>query len=106
MPRRNMFFTVKALQAQRKKEERISALQPRFSSGSVWIPQDAGEWWEELKNEMLAFPHGIHDDLLDSLAYVEQIAVSPIKRRAQLKNNLYAGQMRSYRRDGLWNAKK
>ena len=92
MPHRNMFFTVKALQAQRKKEERISALQPRFSSGSVWIPRDAGDWWDELKGEMLAFPNGIHDDLLDSLAYVEQIAVTPIKRRAKFKN-LYAGAM-------------
>ena len=81
------------LQAQRKKEERISALQPRFSSGSVWIPQDAGDWWVELKGEMLAFPNGIHDDLLDSLAYVEQIAVTPIKRTARLRNNLYAGSM-------------
>ena len=93
MPHRNMFFTVTALQAQRKKEERISALQPRFSSGSVWVPRDAGDWWEELKGEMLAFPNGIHDDLLDSLAYVEQIAVSPIKRRARLRSNIYAGSM-------------
>ena len=93
MPHRNMFFTVTALQAQRKKEERISALQPRFSSGSVWIPQDAGDWWVELKGEMLAFPNGIHDDLLDSLAYVEQIAVTPVKRTARLRSNLYAGSM-------------
>ncbi len=71
MPKRNMFFTIKALQAQRKKEERISALQPRFSTGSVWIPEDAKEWWNELKSEMLAFPNGVHDDLVDALAYVE-----------------------------------
>ena len=91
MPRRNMFFTITQLRAQRKKEERISALQPRFSTGSVWIPENAGDWWEELKGEMLAFPHGVHDDLLDSLAYVEQIAVTPIKKNARFKNNIYAG---------------
>ena len=93
MPRRNMFFTITQLKAQRKKEERISALQPRFSSGSVWVPENAGDWWTELKGEMLAFPHGVHDDLLDSLAYVEQIAVTPIKRKFNLKNPIYAGAM-------------
>ena len=93
MPRRNTFFTIKALQAQRKKEERISALQPRFSAGSIWIPEDAKEWWEELKGEMLSFPHGVHDDLLDALAYVEQIAVTPVKRKHRVKSNLYAGSM-------------
>jgi predicted phage terminase large subunit-like protein len=93
MPKRNMFFTITQLRAQRKKEERISAIQPRFSSGSVWIPDDAGDWWEELKGEMLAFPHGVHDDLLDALAYIEQIAVTPLKRNSRITNNLYAGSM-------------
>lgn len=88
-----MFFTITQLRAQRKKEERISALQPRFSSGSVWVPENAGEWWTELKGEMLAFPHGVHDDLLDALAYIEQLAVVPIKRKFTLKNPIYAGAM-------------
>ena len=93
MPKRNMFFTVTQLKAQRRKEERISALQPRFTSGSIWIPENAGDWWEELQSEMLAFPNGIHDDLLDALAYVEQISETPIKRRGNFVNSLYAGQM-------------
>ena len=93
MPKRNMFFSISPLQAQRKKEERIAALQPRFSAGAVWVPEDAGAWWAELKGEMLAFPNGVHDDLLDSLAYIEQLAVTPMKRRTRLKNNGYAGSM-------------
>jgi len=59
----------------------------------VWIPQSAGDWWEELKGEMLAFPHGVHDDLLDALAYIEQIAVTPMRRNQRFKNNLYAGEL-------------
>lgn len=93
MPRRNMFFTITQLKAQRRKEERISALQPRFSSGAVWVPERAGDWWTELMSEMLAFPNGIHDDLLDALAYVEQISVTPIKRKINFNNSLYAGAM-------------
>ena len=42
---------------------------------------------------MLSFPHGVHDDLLDALAYVEQIAVTPVKRKHRVKGNLYAGSM-------------
>ena len=93
MPHRNMFFTITQLQASRRKEERISAIQPKFTSGSVWVPVDAGDWWDELKGEMLAFPHGVHDDLLDALAYIEQISVSPLKRNVKMKTNLYAGSM-------------
>ena len=93
MPRRNMFFNITQLQAQRKKEERISSLQPRFSAGAVWVPEGHHDWWDELKGEMIAFPHGIHDDLLDSLAYIEQIAVSPMKRSSRIKTNYYAGSM-------------
>lgn len=88
-----MFFTVTQLKAQRRKEERISALQPRFTSGSVWVPENAKDWWTELQSEMLAFPNGIHDDLLDALAYVEQISETPIKRRGSFVNSLYAGAM-------------
>lgn len=93
MPKRNMFFTVTQLKAQRRKEERISALQPRFTAGSVWVPENAGDWWTELMGEMLAFPNGIHDDLLDALAYVEQISVTPVKKKYMFNNTLYAGAM-------------
>ena len=93
MPRRNMFFTITQLKAQRRKEERISALQPRFSAGAIWTPRDAGEWWRETKSELLAFPHSLHDDLIDALAYTEQIAISPTKRSTKFKGNYYAGSM-------------
>lgn len=93
MPRRNMFFTIEQLRAARRKEERIAALQPRFAAGAIWRPTDAGAWWEEMKGELLAFPNGIHDDLIDSLAYVEQIAVSPVKRSTRNFHNSYAGSM-------------
>lgn len=43
--------------------------------------------------EMLAFPNGIHDDLLDALAYVEQISVTPVKKKYAFNNTLYAGAM-------------
>ena len=80
MPRRNIFFTVKDLVASGKKELRIETLQPRFAVGSVWFPKGA-PWVTELESQLLAFPTGVHDDLPDALAYIEQIALPPPKRR-------------------------
>ena len=76
MPKRNQWFTVKELLAEKKKELRIQALQPRFVSGTVWFPMGA-KFLTELESELLAFPRSLHDDLLDALAYVDQIALPP-----------------------------
>ena len=77
MPRRNVFFTVKPLIAGAKKEQRIDVLQPRMAVGGIWFPAGAG-WLEEMEGELLSFPTGAHDDLIDALAYVEQIADAPV----------------------------
>lgn len=73
---RNVFFRTKELEAEKKKELRISALSARFASGTVWFPRQA-PWLAELESELLAFPKGKHDDLIDALAYIEQIAQPP-----------------------------
>lgn len=77
MPRRNIFFNVVPLIAGAKKEQRIDVLQPRFAVGSVWFPVGAA-WLQEMEGELLAFPTGQHDDLIDALAYAEQIASAPV----------------------------
>lgn len=80
MPRRNIFFTIKPLIAAGKKELRIDAMQTRFAVGSVWF-SSGGAWVPEMEAQLLAFPTGKHDDLIDSLAYVDQIALPPAKKR-------------------------
>lgn len=78
MPERGIFFRSKGLIAERRKELRIEMLAPRFSAGTVWFPKGAG-FLTELEGELLKFPTGIHDDLIDALAYVEQLALVPGK---------------------------
>ena len=51
-------------------------LAPRFATGTIWFPLGAG-FLTELEGELLKFPTGIHDDLIDALAYVEQLALVP-----------------------------
>lgn len=77
MPKRNIWFTVKDLMAQNKKELRISNLQPRFKAHTVWFPMGAN-FLTELESELLSFPKGLHDDLADALAYIDQIAIPPV----------------------------
>ena len=76
MPERGIFFRSRGLIAERRKELRIEMLGPRFSTGTVWFPKGAG-FLTELEGELLKFPTGIHDDLIDALAYVEQLALVP-----------------------------
>ena len=85
MSRRNIFFNVIPLEhaKQGSKLERIKMLQPRFRAHTVWFPDEA-DWLWEMKTEMAGITSTEikceHDDLIDSLAMVEQVAVAPMNR--------------------------
>ena len=76
MPKRGTFFRIQPLKAEKKKELRIDAIQPRFAVGTVWFKKDAA-WLDKIETELLAYPHGAHDDVIDALAYMEQMANEP-----------------------------
>ncbi len=56
------------------KMARGRVLQGRMQQGMVSFNQDA-EWYETVRNEMLRFPAGVHDDCVDSMAWMAQMAV-------------------------------
>ncbi|MBR0258062.1 MAG: phage terminase large subunit [Synergistaceae bacterium] len=76
MPSRGVFFRVEPLKAEKKKELRIDTLQPRFAVGTVWFKSRA-VWLSELESELLSYPNGARDDVIDALAYVEQMSTKP-----------------------------
>lgn len=83
MKRRNQFFNVVPLKhGGIRKEERIRTLQPRFSAHQIYFP-DKAPWMAEMESELLSFTmqgmRGLHDDLLDVLAYFEQFVRKPYK---------------------------
>ena len=80
MPKRGIFFRITPLKAEKKKELRIDTLQPRFAVGTVWFKAGAA-WREKIESELLAYPNGAHDDVIDALAYVEQVANEPYQTR-------------------------
>ena len=60
----------------RKKTERVIwSLQGRFEWGKITLNED--EDWEDFKDEYLMFPTPqVHDDLLDALSYIDQLAIT------------------------------
>lgn len=82
MPQRGIFFRITPLKAEKKKELRIEAVQPRFAVGTVWFKSGA-VWLPEIESELLAYPHGVHDDVIDALAYIGQMASIPYAYRRE-----------------------
>lgn len=60
----------------KKKTERVIwALQGRFEHGKVVLNEE--EDWDHFRDEFVMFPTtGVHDDLLDALSYIDQLAVT------------------------------
>ncbi len=61
---------------QRKTERIMWALQGRFQNGKI-VMLDDQEWNKPLTDQLLDFPNPMaHDDLVDSLAYIDQISAA------------------------------
>jgi predicted phage terminase large subunit-like protein len=77
MRKHNVYFHITDLtHGNKKKTERIAwALQGRFEHGRIILNEE--ENWRELVDQLLLFPTAnVHDDLVDALAYVDQLATT------------------------------
>ena len=77
MRQHNTFAHIQTLtHGNKKKADRIIwALQGRMEHGKVILNED--EDWSDFEDQLLMFPtKGVHDDLVDALAYVEQLALN------------------------------
>lgn len=71
---RKFYPRIQVLPPLTDKEVRASPLKGRMQAGMVSF-NDKGDWYEPCRNEMLRFPAGVHDDRVDSAAWVAQIAI-------------------------------
>jgi len=77
MRRLGVYFTPQPVtHGGQKKTERITwALQGRFEKGRITLKKD--HWNRKFIDQLLDFPNPMaHDDLLDALAYIDQVAVT------------------------------
>ena len=77
MRKYNTYFHVHDLtHGNKKKTDRIAwALQGRFEHGKITLNES--EEWDEFVDQLMQFPTAnVHDDLVDALAYVDQLALT------------------------------
>lgn len=89
MRRRNRFIPLKELgHTDRSKEERIRGLQPRYETGSIFHPQrQSVQEVEYLEDELMRFPLGRNDDIVDALASQLELAY-PARKGEERTNRL------------------
>lgn len=83
MRRRNILLPVKGVKppTDKTKEMRILALVPRFEFSRVYLRRGL----TDLEMELLKFPRGSHDDLIDALAGIEYVYFAPPKEQQWAK---------------------
>jgi predicted phage terminase large subunit-like protein len=64
------------------KSSRLETMQPYFAQGKVYIRKDM----IELRDELLLYPRGKHDDLLDGLFYANKGCYSPFHKDSDLES--------------------
>jgi predicted phage terminase large subunit-like protein len=72
------------------KATRAQSIAGRVAMGKVFFPQSA-VWTEKAINEMMAFPNGVHDDFVDTLAHIGlglQSQFAPTSTSAKKKDDL------------------
>lgn len=79
MRRRNQLLPVHGVKpgTDESKQNRILGLVPRFEWGRIYLSPGL----TVLEDELLKFPRGGHDDVIDSLASIEKIAIKPEREK-------------------------
>ena len=77
MRKNNIYSHIQDLtHGNKKKTDRVVwSLQGRMEHGRVSFNED--EDWDEFKDQLIMFPTaGVHDDLVDALSYIDQLAIA------------------------------
>lgn len=75
MAERNLFRSYELLKPLTDKLARARVLQGRMQQGRVYLPEDA-PWRETAVQELLRFPAGAHDDIVDAMAWAARLAAT------------------------------
>lgn len=85
MKRRHLWIPITEVPSRTKsKEERIRALAPFFEYGHIFMVKECIQL-EELEYELIHFPRGKHDDVVDALAGILEFASPPNRHVKQIQ---------------------
>jgi hypothetical protein len=106
MTLRGSFPTITELKDMgKRKEDRIRGLVPRFQYGKVFFKckEERFDDADKLIEQLLTFPMSKHDDLMDSLSYIQDIAFIPTISAEDSKDmaNMTPDEARFYRRQNM-----
>jgi len=83
--RRGIWLPVEKIASRHKsKEERIRALAPFYEFGRMFHVAESSQL-EELEDELMHFPKGKHDDIIDAVATILEIATPPGRKSHKRK---------------------
>lgn len=90
MKDRKKFLPIRELKQSTRttKESRIKSLQPGYFNGKIFHKERMVNL-EYLEDELLRFPRGTHDDIIDALSSLTQFAVPPKSERKKVKQSTY-----------------
>ena len=89
------------VQPEGSKEARAHSVTPLFESGNVVLPDASiAPWVSDFRLELLRFPSGAHDDMVDSCVYcLRNLSAGPrLNISPNLTKQLTAGRMLTQRR--------
>lgn len=82
--RRRGLCAFKAIDTRVDKETRAMSLAVRYQDGQVVHPP-AAPWLDDYEAELLSFPNGEHDDMVDAVCYaVDELTLNPISRPTEV----------------------
>ena len=55
---------------------RIEGLDELFNAKRILVPAES-TWYDDLVNELVTFPKGRHDDMIDALSYAKMLHIQP-----------------------------
>jgi predicted phage terminase large subunit-like protein len=71
MHEEKIYVAIDPVTVSKDKKSRARSIQGRIQMRKVHFPAFA-PWWSDAKNQILKFPFGTHDDLVDWLAHIGQ----------------------------------
>lgn len=77
------------------KELRIKSLEPRYAKGKVFHKKDL-KYNDLLEDQLRRFPKAEHDDVIDALAYMEQLAFVPRSHNIRTEEEATTGKQYLY----------